>query len=77
MRHVVVVSLLICSTAVAKPARDVLRDDKRTWTYDVVAGEAGQPTGRQLTLAVSKVEDRGAYTLIPLCQGSCRMTLAA
>jgi len=60
---VVVVSLLVCKVAVGKPY-SVLTDAKRTWTYDVVEGEAGKPTGQQVTLEVATREQRGAYTLL-------------
>jgi len=60
---VVVVSLLVCKVAVGKPY-SVLTDAKRTWTYDVVEGEAGKPTGQQVTLEVATREKRGAYTLL-------------
>jgi hypothetical protein len=42
----------------------VLFDNKRTWTYDIVNGEAGKPTGKQVTLSVTAVDRQGAYALI-------------
>jgi hypothetical protein len=66
MRWVVVASLLVSTTALARPGYEVLLDARRTWTYEVVLGEAGESTGRVETLAVAKVERRGAYSLVVL-----------
>src|SRR5262245_27558014 len=65
-RAVIALSLVACGTARAGSSFAVLLDDKRTWTYDLVEGEAGAPTGEQVTLAVAAVDRRGAYTFVDL-----------
>jgi hypothetical protein len=77
MNRVMIASslLLALSSALSSPAIGetvhatspfgVLLDDKRVWTYDIVADPAGKPTG-QVTLSVRAIDTQGAYTLIDL-----------
>jgi hypothetical protein len=66
MKWAVVASLMVSTTALARPPYEVLLDAKRSWTYDVVAGDAGQTIGREETLSVAKLERRGPYSLVVL-----------
>lgn len=60
----VLLSLLACQRAQAKPTFAILLDTKNTRTYDVVEQASGKPIGEQATLSVRSIDKQGAYTLI-------------
>jgi hypothetical protein len=60
----VMVLVLACGSAQARPPFAVLLDDKAARTYDVIDRATGAATGEHVTLSVRATDKQGVYTWI-------------